>query len=257
MKISFQSVITFLILLFMFHGCTSDKSTNPVVEDNPVYYPGTEGSFYKYEIVQQTSKGFAQNGFRIVHFGGDITLDRKSYKTQIDSIIAANETSTSISYFRITDTGVFTFVDTTGLYNNFPDSLQSSIDLQTEMRLFLFPLSAGSSWPVYKVSIYINELIVYDLLDISGRYISDETIALNLLSGAQSLNTKKIKYELNIQDDTSGSVTTYTAFAWLAQDIGVVKMEGDGLVLSLFSGGLQLSGISETVMQTLVDYDVK
>ena len=45
---------------------------------------------------------------------------------------------------------------------------------------------------------------------------------------------------------------------WLAEDIGTVKMEGSTVVLKLISGGgLDLSDISKTTTQNLINYDVK
>ena len=61
-----------------------------------------------------------------------------------------------------------------------------------------------------------------------------------------------------MQTGAADSVITFNANTWLAEDIGIVKMEGSSVVLNLISGGgLNLSDISNTATQNLIDYDVK
>ncbi len=180
------------------------------------------------------------------------------YKLQIDSIQTNLQLSVSSSYFRTTETGVFYFVDTTGFTNTLPDSLQSSVELQDEMRAYLFPLSGGTFWPVYRISIELNEFIIFNLVDITGKFISDETLILELSDGTQTVNTKKVEIIFKLQTGAADFVITFNANTWLTEDIGIVKMEGSAVVLNLFGGGgLDLSDTSITVTQNLIDYDVK
>lgn len=166
--------------------------------------------------------------------------------------------SVSSSYFRTTETGVFYFVDTTGFKNTLPDSLQSSVEIQDEMRAYLFPLSEGTFWPVYRISIEVNEFLSFNLVDITGKYVSDETLILDISDGTQTVNTKKVEIVFKLQTGAADSVITFNANTWLAEDIGIVKMAGSAVVLSLFSGGgLDLSDASTTVTQNLIYYDVK
>ena len=166
--------------------------------------------------------------------------------------------SVSSSYFRTTETGVFYFVDTTGFTNTLPDSLQSSVEIQDEMRAYLFPLSEGTFWPVYRISIEVNEFLSFNLVDITGKYVSDETLILDISDGTQTVNTKKVEIVFKLQTGAGDSVITFNAHTWLAEDIGIVKMAGSAVVLSLFSGGgLDLSDASITVTQNLIYYDVK
>ncbi|MGB5849499.1 MAG: hypothetical protein WBH40_13480, partial [Ignavibacteriaceae bacterium] len=79
--------------------------------------------------------------------------------------------------------------------------------------------------------------------------ISDET---------KTINTKKVEIDFNLRTGVADSVITFNANTWLAEDIGIVKMEGSAIVLNLISGGgLDLSDIAKTTTQTLIDYDVK
>ncbi|MCH7963045.1 MAG: hypothetical protein IH852_03810 [Bacteroidetes bacterium] len=257
---SLFKLLSFILagLLFVY-SCTEENSTNPPGEENlPVYFPNSEGTFYKYEIIQTDTNGVASMGIRDVVYLEDTLINSTRYKLQIDSIQTNLQLSVSSSYFRTTETGVFYFVDTTGFTNTLPDSLQSSVELQDELRAYLFPLSEGTFWTVYRISIEVNEFLSFNLVNITGKYISDETLILDISDGTQTINTKKVEIVFKLQTGAADSVITFNANTWLTEDIGIVKMEGSAVVLSLFSGGgLNLSDTSIIVTQNLIDYDVK
>jgi hypothetical protein len=246
----------FLAGLLFVYSCTEENSTNPTGDENlPVYFPSSEGTFYKYEIIQTDTNGVISTGIRNVDYLEDTLINNTRYKLQIDSIQINLQLSVSSSYFRTTETGVFYFVDTTGFTNTLPELFQSSVELQDEMRAYLFPLSEGTFWPVYRISIELNESLSFNIVNITGKYISDETL---ILDGIQTVNTKKVEIDFKLQTGAADSVITFNANTWLAEDIGIVKMEGNAVVLSLFSGGeLDLSDTSITETQNLIYYDVK
>ncbi len=257
---SLFKLLSFLLagLLFVY-SCTEENSTNPPGEENlPVYFPNSEGTFYVYEIIQTDTNGVISTGIRNVVYLEDTLINNTRYKLQIDSIQTNLQLSVSSSYFRTTETGVFYFVDTTGFTNTLPDSLQTSVELQDEMRAYLFPLSEGTFWPVYRISIELTEFLNFNLVDIIGKYISDETLILDISDGTQTVNTKKVEIVFKLQTGATDSVITFNANTWIGEDIGLVKMEGSAIVLNLISGGgLDLSNISNTTTQNLIDYDVK
>ncbi len=257
---SLFKLLTFLLagLLFVY-SCTEENSTNPSDdEDPPVYYPDSEGTFYEYVIIETDTNGVISTGVRNVVYLEDTLINNTRYKLQVDSIQTNLQFSVSSSYFRTTETGVFYFVDTTGFTNTLPDSLQASVEIQDEMRTYLFPLSEGSFWTVYRISIKLNEFLSFNLVDITGKFITDEILILNISNGTRTVNTKKVEIVLNLQTGATDSVITFNANTWLAEDIGIVKMEGSAVVLNLFSGGgLDLSDTSLIVTQNLIDYDVK
>jgi len=245
--------------IFLVYSCSEENSTNPPDDEiPPVYFSDSEGTFYEYEIIETDTNGVVSTGIRDVVYLEDTLINNTRYKLQVDSIQTNLQMSVSSSYFRTTETGVFYFVDTTGFINTLPDSLQSSVEIQDEMRAYLFPLSEGTVWPVYRISIELNEFLSFNLVDITGKYISDETLILELSDGTQTVNTKNVELVFKLQTGVTDSVITFTANTWLAEDIGTVKMEGSTFVLKLISGGgLDLSDISKTTTQNLIDYDVK
>ena len=259
MNVLFKLLSFFLAGLIFVYSCTDENSTNPPDEENlPVYFPNSEGTFYKYEIIQTDTNGLISTGIRNVVYLEDTLINSTRYKLQIDSTQTNLQSSVSSSYFRTTETGVFYFVDTTGFTNTLPDSLQSSVELQDELRAYLFPLSEGTFWTVYRISIEVNEFLSFNLVNITGKYISDETLILDISDGTQTINTKKVEIVFKLQTGAADSVITFNANTWLTEDIGIVKMEGSAVVLSLFSGGgLNLSDTSIIVTQNLIDYDVK
>ena len=245
--------------LFFTYGCSEENSTNSPADENlPVYFPGSEGTYYKYEIIESDSNGITSTGIRNVVYLEDTLINRTRYKLQVDSVQTNSQLSVSSSYFRTTATGVFYFVDTTGFTIILPDTLQPSAEIQDEMRAYLFPLSVGSFWPVYRISIELNDFIIFNVVDITGKFISNETLTLNISDQTQTVKSKKVKIDFKFQTGEADSVISFNANTWLAEDIGIVKMEGSAVVVNLISGGgLVLSDITKTITQNLIDYVVK
>ncbi|MGB5895834.1 MAG: hypothetical protein WBG58_16780 [Ignavibacteriaceae bacterium] len=259
MKSLIKLISFFLAGIFFVYSCSEENSTNPPGDENPpVYFPNSEGTFYKYGIIETDTNGVIATGIRSVVYLENTLIKSTRYKLQVDSVQTNLQLSVTSSYFRTTATGVFYFVDTTGFTNILPDSLQSSVEIQDEMRAYLFPLSEGTLWPVYRISVELDEFIIVNLVDITGKFISDETLILDISDETKTINTKKVEIDFNLRTGVADSVITFNANTWLAEDIGIVKMEGSAIVLNLISGGgLDLSDIAKTTTQTLIDYDVK
>jgi len=255
----FKLISFFLVGIFIVYSCSEENSTNPPDDGNsPVYFPSTEGTNYKYEIIEADSNGIISTGIRNVVYLEDTLINSTRYKLQVDSVQTNLQLSVSSSYFRTTITGVFYFVDTTGFINILPDSLQSSVEIQDEMRAYLFPLSEGTLWPVYRISVELNEFIIVNLVDITGKFVADEKLTLDISGETKTVNTKKVEIDFKLRTSVADSAITFNANTWLAEDIGIVKMEGSAIVLNLISGGgLDLSDIEKTTTQNLIDYDVK
>ena len=252
-------ILLLLTGLFIVYSCIDDKVTNPgTPTDNGNYFPNGEGSTYKYEITRTDSNGSIMAGNRFITYDGDTLIRRTNYKIQLDSLEIISQKITFTTFFRTTETGVFYFVDTSGISVLLPDSVRSSISFQTEMRLFLFPFVSGNSWTVYRVSYNVNDLLSYNVVDFTAKYFNDEELQLNLNGASETLNTKKVEYILTIQDDPQNPPQNFTAYIWVADNIGIVKSEGSAAILGIFSGGgIALSDTSEIYTQNLVEYNIK
>jgi hypothetical protein len=252
-------ILIILLALFLFYSCMNDKYVNPDYQtENGNYFPNTEGSCYKYEIFRSDSNNSIQDGNRVITYNGDSLIQRTRYQIQLDSVESSTQTISSVSYFRTTSTGVFYFVDTTGISSLLPDSLLRSIDLQTEMRLFLFPFIRGNSWTVYRVSYNVSSQFGYNIINFSAKYFNDEVLQLNLNGIEKTLNTKKVKYLLSIQTDPNSSPQNYETNIWVADNIGIVKMQGSTVILGIFSGGgIGLSNVTGEITQNLVENNIK
>ena len=217
----------FLIMLltaFTF-SCLDEVPVTADQPDHTNYFPVDEGSYYKYDVVQTDSNGISTIFERIVRIKSDTMINRTSYSIQIDSILNGAMRSTSKSYLRKSNSGIFYFADTTGFLNFFPDSLRSDVELQTELRTQLFPLLSGSMWTVYRISVKILGLLNYNVVDINGRYVKDEELSLNINGEMQILSTKKIQYTYKLIIDAFSEPIIFNSYIWLAENIGIVKMQ--------------------------------
>jgi hypothetical protein len=246
------------IVAVSFSFCSSDNPTNPTEQNLKDYYPGLKGTTYKYEIEQQDSSGNIKKATRFVYYGDEIQIDTTSYREQKDSVDDGTNVLENISYFRKTETGVFYFTDTTGLLSFVPDSIRNLISLQDEMRLFLNPLSAGSFWPVYRVTINLQPGFSFKPIDINGYFVAREDITLNLETGISLVSTEKVKYDMDVMIDLNQTVQSFSAQVWFAEKIGIVKIEGSSLLINiLLTGELNLGDTTANVRHNLLNYDIK
>lgn len=247
-----------LLMFFLFYSCM-DKSTNPDTNTGyGNYFPDNPGTNYKYEITTTDSNGRTQAGERFITYDGDSLIEKTNYQVQLDTLDIFSIDTPSASFFRTTETGVFYFVDTTGFAALIPDSIKSAIDLQTEMRLFLFPFITGNSWTVYRISYDVNNQFGYNIINFTAKYSEDEELQLNLNGTYGTIKTKKVEYNLIIQTDPETEPQNYEATIWLADNIGIVKSEGDAAVLGIFIGGVIFPLDSSTLItQQLVEYNLE
>lgn len=259
MKNKFIKIQILLTCLFIVYSCINDKGINPGLStDNGNYFPNSEGSFYKYEIAKTDSDGSIIAGNHLITYDGDSLIQRTNYRIQLDTLEVISQKIPFTAFFRTTETGIFYFIDTSGISVLLPDSIRSSITLQTEMRLFLFPFVPGNSWTVYRVSYDVNDQLGYNVVDFTANYFNEEKLQLNLNGTSATLNTKKVEYFLTIRDDPQKPAQIYTAYIWVADNIGIVKSEGSSAILGIFSGGgIVLSDTSGIYAQNLVEYDIK
>lgn len=252
-----KQIILVLLLIPLYYSCLSETPLEVNQPDHTGYFPLIDSSYYKYEVTQTDSNDIVTNSLRTVRFKGNTTLNSTTYKIQIDSLVNEGASTTGISFLRKTDTGIFYFADTTGFIDFFPDSLRSNIELQTEIRTQLFPLLPGSQWTVYRISVKILDFLNYNVVNITGRYVEDEEMVMNINGETSSLSTKKVEYRYELRIDTSGDPIVFISNIWLAEDIGIVKMEGSAVLLSIFGGGLLLStDTSISATQILVQYNL-
>lgn len=248
-----------LIILFLFYSCIDEKSTNPDTSiQNENYFPNSPGSNFKYEVTAVDSNGDTLTGNRIITYDGDSLIERTNYQVQFDTLDIFSIKTSTASFFRTTETGVFYFIDTTTFTGLIPDSIKPAVDLQTEMRLFLFPLVPGNTWTVYRISYDFNNQFGYNIINFSANYSTDEELQLNLNGMDKLIQTKKVEYMLTIQNDPETPLQNYEATIWLADNIGIVKLEGDAVILGIFNGGgILLSGTSAVITQKLVEYNLE
>jgi len=252
----------FCIILFSINflliSC-KDAPTIPGSQDYSNYFPGNPGTSYKYSVTQIDSTGNETNGIRFVSYDRDTLLNLQSpisFIVQRDSITAGNENTVSYSFFRRTGSGVFYYVDTSRVYDIIPDTLREFVSLAQETRLLLFPVK-NSFWFVYRVTVDFQG-VSFTPIDLTGTYIQTENITVHLISGDLSIEAEKIKYDLKVIEDISLPPKNFSAFGWFSDGIGLVKLEGDGLILNaLLSGEINFDDSSSTFSQELIDYNIE
>jgi len=249
-------VITVAALLFLF-SCTSKEPTAPPSAQVPDYFPNSDGTDYLFTITELDSTGILRTGTRYVLYNGDTLINGTSYKFQKDSIQMGTEIEERISNFRKSEIGVFYFIDTSGFAAALPDTLRNRMTISTEMQTLLLLLSGGSFWQVFNVTISLQPGIAYAPYKITANYVLEEDVLLHLVSGDINVIAQKIKYDLEFRLDSEEPSQKFTAFSWVADKIGIIKIHGNAIVVNtILNGAVNLDDSSKTETQDLIDYNI-
>lgn len=256
LKILKQIVITITVLVILF-SCTSNEPTAPQSGQVHDYFPNNDGTTYLFTITESDSTGILQTGSRYVIYNSDTLLNGTSYKFQKDSVIMGNEIGERIYNFRKSETGVFYFIDTSGFAAVLPDSLSGRMTITSEMQTLLLLLAEGSFWQVFKVTIALQPGITYAPYRITASFVKTEKVLLHLINGDINVAAQKIKYDLEYRLDPEEPSQKFTAFSWVADKIGLIKMDGNAIVVnSILLGEVNLADSSKIVTQDLIDYNI-
>ncbi len=262
-----KKIIPLLLIAILFYSCSKDSNpanSNANQVQASLYYPGGVGSNFYYNVVLIRPVGPTYDGARKVSFTGQTQLGNTTYFVQSNTMFISSDTTKSNSYFRKTDAGVYFFVDTTGLYTFFPDSLRSilTVEIDKEQNIFNSTLDENYPWKVYKLNVKYSN-ITFSIIDLTANYVGSEEIALNLSTGTVNKTAEKVKYSLtlNIPDITgTGNAKTgkFTAYGWFVKDVGVVKWDGNVTVLNAISGNsIDFDDTLNTMTQTINSYELK
>ena len=238
-------------------ACKKNNVTNPPVPQDTGYFPNGDGTRYVYSIEKTDSGGTLSAGTRSTEYSGTSVKNGNTYQVQIDSINIAGAVDISLSYFRKTNDTLYYFLDTTGLSAVIPDSLRNNIAWDREMKMLSFPVTENKSWSVFRVSV-VYLIFNIPVLTVESSYDGTEAVTLNLNSGDVTENAVKLKYTMTLSIPNTLSTSTFTAYSWLVEGIGIVKWQGNATILSAFTGGgVNLADTTSVITQSLISYDVK
>lgn len=257
MKLNSSYLKLFLLLLTVitYYGCKEASTQPPIAQLPSDYLPNADGSYFYYNVSATDSSGTVQSGTRKSYYTGDTIISSTSYQIKVDTFQLNTGTSITKSYLRKTSSGVFGFIDTTGLVGSVPDSILSLLSFDLEYRLLYLPLSVGQTWPVYKVTARILFTQI-DVVSLNAEIVSKETLDLSFRNTTIRKDVYKIKYNLNVITGLTEPALTFQTYGWIAADIGFIKWEGNSEIINLFSyGNVYLPGT--IVLEELSAYKIQ
>lgn len=231
-KILFVAALT----VIFFQGC-KDAGTQPAETPFTFNYPLDEGLRTGYEVDSIDAAGaYHFLGVRSSGISGSTVLYGTPYNYQYDTLYTSGEVTTSISYVRKSSNGVYYFIDTSTVNQLIPDSLRPFIFTDPEMVFYSYPFEPGRNWSVFK---FVAGNI--SIISFRGEYSGKESLRLKINNSDTLLNAYRINYQLKITiPDSSFNLpqNTYSASFWLADGMGLVKLNGSKVFLSLFTGAV-------------------
>ncbi len=262
MKIKILSFVLIVITAYMFNAC-KESDNNPVgngggtqVADS-TYFPASENAYYKYDVSRTDSNGSQVSGTRSSQYSGTINIGPTTYQIQIDSLILSGQSEIIDSmYFRKSNAGVYYYLDTTGLVASSPELIPylQYLSIDDEIQLLIFPVEDNSTWTLFRMNISAPA-ISFDPVTVKAAYDGKETLTLNL-SPSRDVEAIRIKFTLTISIPGEPN-RTYTAFGWVAQNIGFVKWQGNGTVVGVFTGnGVDFDDTTSVFTQDITQFNL-
>ena len=230
-----KKIFVLIISAILLATACKESTTEPQVETiNDQYFVINDGASFNYNLTITDTTGFSVNGNRFMLFDDSTIIGGTKYKIQIDSfetfIPFDTLTTTSISYMRNSNTGVFSYADTTGFTSFLPDSLRQYVTVDREARVLFYPLAVNQIFPVYTLSLSAT-IIGINVLDIDASVVADEVLNLILNSVPVQKQSFKIKYVFVIRLSSTIEFQ-YEAYGWVVKDLGFVKWDGDSEVFN-------------------------
>jgi len=241
-----------IFISITFLSC-SDNSTDPPAEVIKNYFPNKDASFYKYDLEITDSLGTSFTAERTSTYSGSTTFNSKSYQIMIDNYIFPQYSFTDSSYFRKIDNNVFYYADVTQAMQIVPDSLKNLIQADDKAKLFSFPINIGDSSVVYKLGINYSGFLM-SIVYVSSKVLNTENVSLTVNGNAFNKEAVKIRFTMSVVVEFPMMVS-YVAEAWLVEDVGLVKLEGDSEAIN-FMVGNNLFYPNGFVKQTLKQYSI-
>jgi hypothetical protein len=236
-----------------FYSC-SDNSQEPTQEEiQKNYFPNNNGSSYVYDLQVTDSLNNIVVGERNVNYNGTTTIDGSNYQTLVDNFNYTVYSVTDSAYFRKTENKVFYNIDNSQVMMFIPDSLRSLVVVDNEACLLNVPFTVGKTWPVYKLAINVGILfnVVYVTADVEGF----ENISLTVNNQTFNKEAVKLKFKLAISFDMTQPAQYFYAEAWLVENVGLVKLEGNSEAINFMIGN-NLFAPGSQIKQTLKGYSI-
>ena len=230
-----KEILSLIIATLFFVITCKESTTEPQVETiNDQYLVISDGATFNYNLTITDTTGFSVNGNRYMLFNDSTIIGGTKYKIQIDSfetfIPFDTLTTTSISYIRNSNTGVFSYADTTGFTSFLPDSLRQYVTVDREARVLFYPLSVNQIFPVYTLSLS-TAIIGINVLDIDASVVADEVLNLTINNVPVQMQAFKIKYVFVVRLSSTVEFQ-YVAYGWAVKDLGFIKWDGDSEVFN-------------------------
>ncbi|MFH1196028.1 MAG: hypothetical protein V1720_09960 [bacterium] len=257
---------TFLLLLMIAAlACSKEETTDPITESAIDYYPGNLTSSFTYstDTLSSTGGNAANVGSRVSTFDRNETINGIQYIIQKNASTVGGVPFNSEVGFRRTDTEINFAIDTAGI-GGMIDSVaaalgfQLDINIDSEIKVFSFPLFAGKTWDAFKLSVGLIGMSI-NIIEVKSEYQGQESISV---LGGTSL-AEKIKYTAtvrmptSVEDIVNPPTEIFTANGWFVKDVGLAKIEGSAIILQAISiGEIDLEN-TRVVRETLTQYTIK
>jgi hypothetical protein len=258
-----------IVIVLTLNACKSNStspSDNGTTSSGASYYPTTDGTSYSYTAVSTDSANNKASFKRNVIYSGTTVIGTATYQNEVDTVTISGLSYARRSLFLKDNNGVSVVLDTTGFYKIIPASYQQYIQyisVDQSIKIFQSAFQDGTSWSVFDIALKYSSLSL-NLVDVTASYKGMEQVALALSTGTVNQSAAKIQYTLTIKipDATNllatPATSTYTAYAWFANNIGIVKIEGNATLINAFTGsGISFSDTTSSVSQSLVSYKIK
>lgn len=259
-----------ITIIFGLYYCTSESNPSQpgggTVPNAANFYPGGLGTSlqYKVDTLNRNTNMYDSVGTRTSTFDRMEVIDSTQYIVQVNNTVVDTLMLPGELRFRRTSNGIYFFIDTTGFSEVVPDSLiqqyQLTISIDDEFNGFSSQALSSGSWNAFKLNISVGTLITISVVDVAANYLGEENIFIK--QTRTNAKAKKIEYKIklsipNPNNPTQFDVQEYTATGWYVENIGLVRLRGNGLLVNtITTGTIDFADTTKSIDQTLGSYNI-
>jgi hypothetical protein len=268
-----KSFSMFIAVCTIFIACDKNDDSGGT-EPPPVnselasqFYPGGVGSVFKFRIdTVNTGGGFDSVGIRNTNFANSQIIDNQEVFNQTNTVTLSDTVINSDLQFWRTDVGVYFVVDTSGINDLIDELLSSTAIDSTLLQNVVFSISSqliavstpfGISWSAFALTAKDTITnISFNIMEVTGSPAGTESLFVLQLGENKTAN--KILYQLSITNPADiANPLIYPATGWFVKDIGLVKLQGNRLLVNvLSSGSVNFADTSTTARESLLEYQI-
>jgi hypothetical protein len=140
-------------------------------------------------------------------------------------------------------------------------ALQLAFEVDPALNVFSSISLSTGFWTAYRMNLKIGNVYNINIVDVTAHYQGKENVFIE--PDTTNRAAEKIRFDITISTPDAANITAppivqkYITTGWFVENIGLVKLEGNGLLINTLSGGgIDFADTSRSIRQEITSYNI-